>query len=83
MNQQTQMSAIFKTESHLKMGFATAQNRDTAKNETTTSSVPETKTPILSALEVSAASQRQSGIRGTRAPGGVFVIQLHERDRQI
>lgn len=78
------MSAIFKTESHLKMGFATsAKNRDTAKNETRTPSVTETKTAILSALEVSTASQRQSGIRGTRVPGGVFVIQLHQRDRQI
>lgn len=66
------------------MGFATsAKNRDAAKNETTTSSARETKTALLSALEVCAASRTQSGIRGTRAPGGVFVIQLHQRDRQI
>lgn len=38
MNQQTRMSAILKTESHLKMGFATsARSRSTAKNETATS----------------------------------------------
>lgn len=38
MNQHTRMSAILKTESHLKMGFATsAKSRSTVKNETATS----------------------------------------------
>lgn len=80
------MSALFKTASNLKMGFVfatSARNRTAAKNETITSSVTETKTTVLCALEVSAALRRWSSIRGTGAPAGAFVIQLHGCDRQI
>lgn len=64
----------------IKMGFVlatSARNRTAAKNETITSSVAETKTTVLCALEVSAALRRRSGIRGTGTPAGAFVIQLH------
>lgn len=72
--------------SRLKTGsvFATsARNKTAAKDETITPSVTETKTTVLCALEVSAALRRWNGIRGTGAPAGAFVIQLHRRDRQI